>query len=1356
MVFIPSKDILQKRILEERERFMAESRTISSPPLKTEPTEEIIPTVEPFAKVPEPQEIVPQFQPLTPFESRKTEFETPISKFSPQLSNVTIRKEEVPEIPTEDGVEWWEQPKVFADNAMEKVGEGISKIPILPKFLEFIAPAFEFIHEQLEKPWGAIITSPWSPTLPWKRGESWLDHEKREYETWNAPIYVKGAVEFSMPMWWMPWFYWTAKGAKALGVGGKMARATASIAKKTGSKIVLPSKQIFNETLYKTDFLKRMALWAEDKPILHNVVQAVGGKAAFVRDIGEVFPAMDIATRKLVVVNRANVRVPVTDVVKRELVNRSVLNDMSNGYKGLQLPRIQKFGDIFKILQIDDQGRVLSATPKAGNKLGRGLSDVFENPELYTYASKEAKTAVKEGYNILLEMMETAAGEGVKVSRTATGAIRVVFHRLVEGKMVAGKFEKSEFGSLFEKSRKHLTWEDGLNDPTGALKYGNDPIKSIGSTIDHYFKKISQKRFDDEVRKLGQTIPEMVSLIEPTLLENIFKFGTAAGSASHALQSLKRLVSFSGKRIPPATMNKIRRGLPEIANRLDDMFAILPQEVDGVISGLSKEFWKATKLKPREFKVLFASAEGRTFIQKMENTILNQNIQNNLSRKTLERIYRSAYNLNKDRVDDTLRVIRKDVETALSNAKTELKPLKAQYRELAKPLQEGGQIWGNLANFKKHPAFRNMIFDRDVVKITEKALKNESLKWLQNMATVSGTGRMLIAAMDFSAPFIQGLAVLGRNPVAWAKGVGRQFDFFMNPTNLYKYLDDPLVKAVAQERWFYGGARSTFEYFEALAPLQRAFSKVPIVGKYGQKFLGQTYGRAEAAFTGFGEVARNEMWKALRRPGMGSVELRELSRTIDRMTGVMSTEALRVGRTQQDFENAFVFFAPRYTRAGLTYVADVLKGGVSGAQARKSLGALSASGMAMYYGITTVLGQQPNLDPSSARFLTVKIGDDFIGIGGVLYSLVRFGMNVGATAIEDPAALSPLNFSRFDNPFYKFMFSRTAPLTGLAMGAVVEQKNYFGEPLESIGDWGRFLAEKVLPIAMQRAILEPEHRNPIVFASELMGGRTFPKSPWALQEDAQEDVAQREFNQSYDTLDLLKKRQVDRDPEVSKYQEEIDKSTTIRGKALSVAFLERRRDMEDARFMHQNAVGSLQNAYDAGVISGFDFRELVSDAGTGLGATYEHVNGLDRYKGVMEKLKEPKDVSREYRWELAYDELIEGTYSGRFEDEFGIFNYDTYNDFINDLKLKYGEEDFNKAKALQADKYRDYPPLFRELQRAKEVLKPYWGVQDEVERLFGKAYAESTRGKSFISKQRKIKRLSNPEMNRMYELFYAR
>ena len=112
----------------------------------------------------------------------------------------------MPTIPTipEAPLKWFEKPKAFGEAIQTKLGAALMTIPGAAPVMEKISPVFETIHEKLEKPWAAMITAPWSPELSWKPGESWIEHEKREYEKWDAPIYVKGSAEFSMPLWWMP------------------------------------------------------------------------------------------------------------------------------------------------------------------------------------------------------------------------------------------------------------------------------------------------------------------------------------------------------------------------------------------------------------------------------------------------------------------------------------------------------------------------------------------------------------------------------------------------------------------------------------------------------------------------------------------------------------------------------------------------------------------------------------------------------------------------------------------------------------------------------------------------------------------------------------------------------------------------------------------------------------------------------------------------------------------------------------------------------------------------------------------------------------------------------------------------
>ena len=1089
----------------------------------------------------------------------------------------------------------WEKPKEWAEIGMEKFGEAISKVPILPKAFEFVAPAFKWIHEELELPFAAIITSPFSPDLPWKKGESWIDHQKREYKAWDAPTYVKGAAEFAMPLWWMPWFGWAKVGAKALGVGSKTATALAKSPKlMTVAEKGLPKSELLDKVLFQSGRFGGFARAVENFPILGRAVKMIGGESILAHPTS---------------VNPLH-------VTRRALVKKGFITDMRNGVKSLLVPKLQVLGKIEKILGMDSRGVVGNIVDRSGKS--QYLYDVLEgavkNPDNYTFLTKEAKAYTETLGKILDDIYTLARKEGVKVPKVD------ILHRIVKGKTGIKGYEKSEYGSLFEVGRTHKLMKEGSE---AGVDYGLSINESVSSTIDHYVRAIADKRFVKEVGKLGQTPKQMWDVsMEGLELANLRALGT-----------------------------------------------------EGVL-------------------------------------------------KYGDRI------------------------TELSTQRTQF--LK-HYR--------GKQIIGEgLAKFQQHPTFKNTLFPKEVVKTSERILNDNSQRWLENMANISGTSRMLVAAMDLSAPFIQGLAALGRNPVAWGVAVKDMLRFAAKPENFYKYMNDPVIVATRMERIMAGGSSATFEYFQALAPLQRQVGRIPLAGKALDKVIGVSYGRAETAFTGFGEVARNNMWKAMRRPDMTPEQLMNLSRTLDRMTGVMSTEALAIGRTQQDFENAFLFFAPRYTRAGLSFVGDSLRGGMAGAEARKSLAALSAGGLSMYYGVTKVLGQAPNLNPNSGRFMTVKIGDSHIGIGGIMVALMRFGYDVAATAIEDPINLvkpiSEGSINRWDNPFLRFMYARTAPLTSTLYGALVEQADYFGEPFENVGDWASFMADKITPIAVQGLIDDPTLQ---VGVAEFGGLRAFPKSPWELLDEQRNETSLREYGQPYDNLNDLEQTRVDKSDAVRELQKDVDSQTVTRGDATSVGFLNRQRERGSAREVYEETLWNLEEAYNAGAIDGRQFRENMSDAGYGLGATYEHIDSQPEYEDVLKTLKEPREIKDKHLVDIAYSEFMSKLYTeGEFEDQFGLFQFDKYNAYIDEFRAKYGEEIYQYVLDMKAERDENLPPLAKEYQKAKEVMKPYWAIKDRVEKMFGKRFVETPKGKSLITKLRQQMRLRDPEIERMYQLFYAR
>jgi len=1228
----------------------------------------------------------------------------------------------IPKSETADSeVALWEKPKEWSEEAMQGVGNVISNVPVLPKLLQWTAPAFEWVSENLENPWAAIITSPFSPSLRWEQGESWIDHQKREYESWKAPTYVKGLAEFSMPLWWIPWLGWAGKGAKALGATNKMTEALSKVGR-IATKVHLPTDEVLDNTLFKKDFFKTVAQWSESKPVLSAITKRIGGISAVVKSPGVEDSALDIT--------------------KRALIKRGVISDMRYGVKGLLTPKIQALGDPIKVLDIAPDALVRSVVAKDGTSTY--LSDLIEgyvkNPGNYTFSTPKAKQMVNEIIKSINEIRELAIKEGVKVPKEFT------FHRSVKGveTEVKGEYEAAEFGSRFDMARHRETMKAGATGEGGKriVQYENNPLKIVNSTIDNYVKKIADKRFNDEVGKLGQNWLEKYSALYPEEAKKITESQSKILSAKYASNSIQSILTRNGTRLPPATLAKIRRGMPELADQLDQALSFTPETTDKVISAMGKEFWKEAKITPKEFKVQLAQSNktrGKILMSELDDTIHSLNVENKTAVTAIENAYKEVYKNITQLQKNSFKALLNESDNILKTTKGDLQPLMSRRTEWKKSFGEG--FGANEAVFRSHPAFGNKLFPKEVVDFAEPVLKDKGNQWLKGMSEISGVGRTLVAAMDFSAPFIQGLAVLGSNPVAWAKGVVRQFEFFAKPKNFYKYMSQKDTMAIRAERIAFGGSSQTFEYMEAVPEIQKVL---------GKKITGATYGRAETSFTGYGEVVRNEMWKALRNKAVknGVVDeqiARDLSRSIDRMTGVMSSESLGLSKSQREFENAFMFFAPRYTRASLAYVGDIFKGGVSGAEARKSLSALMASGAMFYYGACKVTGQEPNFNINSADFMTLKVGNQKVGIGGSFYGIARMMANVVGKSTTEPLDL--VRISKDDNPFIKFMYQRTSPLTGTIVN-VIENENYMGKPFESPADWGRYLAEKVTPIALQDFI---QGEQGIGTVANVFGARTFPKSGWELQEEAKENASQRLSQTSYENLSGLDKKTISKLPEVTMFQSEIDKRTVQIGDALSIGFMKRQREIDDAKDSYINQLNEFQTAYDKGLITALDFKDNMQNAKYGYGATLEHINSNTEYTDVLKKLQSPKDVSKDYIGDIAYGELQDASYSGKFE-QYGIFNFDKYNQFRETLRRKYGESVWNYVLQRESQGDKDLPPLAQEYEHAKEVLKPYWGVTDRVKNLG--INPESKIGQKLVSKLRKIELIRNPETLKMYNLFY--
>lgn len=1297
-----------------------------------------------------------------------------------------IVKPTIPSIPTigtekkeEKYQALWEQPAKAASGMMGTVGKALSKVPGVSWLIKQkpVQWTLEKLREA-EQYFAAIVTTPWSPSLPHEKGESWLSHQKREYENWDAPTYVKGLTEAVFPVYWLPYAGWLGKGAIALRTESKLAsvalRGAAQAANfgmpvkvttKAGTKFKVSVKGISevekavtrgtsgeallsrwsvfsDETLnagFSQSLYRRFAQTSEKVPGLKQIVGFVGGKNIFVR--GNAITPEHFAAR--------------------EVAKSGIILSQAESAKGLITPVLGRHGNVRKVLKLGDDGIVGVAKPSAEGAKPYFL-DVLDNPAKFGIEDIKAKQIFADANQLKKE---------INFLRDSEGLDPIDWTHAVKGwRDEAGKLTESTTGSLSSMPRHYATQAEGV---LHNVVYNDNIYDSLGSLLDKAYRDIAKKRLETNIGEWGKTAETMWAEIFPKEAAQLLELETRRAGYEYALESVTRVLSHKGTSIPGAVIAKIRNEVPEIGFQLDEALLLRPEHAKKILTGLASELRKEIDISPRDLTWTISKINYIAQTWRKKAGITMEDITDALDyikisqakkADALEKAYVMAHGFNKEKLMKAFREIQDGAESVIKMTVDEQAPLKAGRDLWLKPYRKGAKFYERekLAKFSMHPVFGDKLFPAGMVTVTEKFLQDEGVKWLSQVSTVSAISRMLTATMDLSAGFIQGISLLALRPHDWIKAQGRALEFLAKPGNLNKYRANPKNYASAIERHQAGGSVAYFEFTEGMRPLMEAAGKVPVVGKLLQKGIQQTYGRAEAAFVGFGEVARDKFWQAhttrFRDAATGKLAVdmtvqRELARSIDLMTGNISSQALGIGATQRQFEGAFLFFSPRYTRAGMALISDIMRGGYSGAQARVAVGAMLSGGLAFYQGVCKATGQEMNLDPRSGKFMTIRVGNQHLGVGGIQAAMLRFAYDVAHTAATEPVSLASLD--RFDNPFIRFMYGRTAPFTGLAVGMAIEQKDYLGQPFESTADWAKFMLDKITPIAIQQAIPIMEQEGafaPVPLAAQFGGLRMFPKSAWELREDARERYAQQMFGEEYAALPRLQQLQIDEIPEIQKLKAEADEQTVVRGEALSVDFIRRQEERDRARETYIYTLSNWQRAVELGLMTTYEFKDEMQNASYGLGMVYEHID--EKYPEVVKRLEGTKGVNKKYIGDVAYSELVEAMYSDKFEDRYGIFDYDAYNKFRDSLKAKYGASVYNYILQREAEGRKELPPLAQEYYKAKEVLRPYWQVYDWAVQNYGRVWADSSRGQSFIQKVRKQMRLTDPNVAKYYRMFY--
>ena len=689
----------------------------------------------------------------------------------------------------------------------------------------------------------------------------------------------------------------------------------------------------------------------------------------------------------------------------------------------------------------------------------------------------------------------------------------------------------------------------------------------------------------------------------------------------------------------------------------------------------------------------------------------------------------------------------------------EIKALKSQIKA-AKPTTEAGRLEvevlrnkiSNLQAIKASkkrgsipakqvlgPGFGKELLEPEAAKVIQDiigpGLGGRVGKGLRVSTYIASIPRFVVTGlMDVGQFFIQGTTLLATDPASWGRAVGHSLVSLVSPEHWSRFLK---TSPEAIEAAKYGIGRGGIEFLE-ITKRSAALGRAP-----GADIIKAVFGAAPRSFETFIEGSRIFNFSSLARIQRGAVgkvaegilpttgraaagiapaelegELFRIAGYVKNKLGTTDLMGLGLSVTQRQVESAFGFYSPRYTRSIFGMLGWAMSNGVPARDAQRALGTMLFGGASAFYGFGRAAGLSHDevlerLDPrAGGKFLALSLGGNEYGFGNAYRASLGF---LGQLIREDNLNLE--TWTSTDNPIFKYLRSRTAPTTGTLID-FIEGEDFLGKEVDLnafIDDPSRitdYATGKFLPLNLE-ALFEargPLEQRILAGLTETVGGRSFPRSAFAIFEDAQESVFQekRALGEKpyvdFDSFEDLAKENapavavIKTDPRVQGAQERLEHESRFRRKTTEGEGFERLEETrveqeklqleDDTDFNSNEMVVSVWKDNFRGRQGEFFARrdQIVKDFGLKFGTNKEGVNvAIDAYFSV-----DGED----------YKNLMTG---GVDWDRFFAAR-DATLERLSPANLKLVKEYLRRFDT----------PTVREFRKAQSDLDEYWAVEDLV------------------------------------------
>uniref|UniRef100_A0A6M3JAI3 Large polyvalent protein associated domain-containing protein n=1 Tax=viral metagenome TaxID=1070528 RepID=A0A6M3JAI3_9ZZZZ len=608
--------------------------------------------------------------------------------------------------------------------------------------------------------------------------------------------------------------------------------------------------------------------------------------------------------------------------------------------------------------------------------------------------------------------------------------------------------------------------------------------------------------------------------------------------------------------------------------------------------------------------------------------------------------------------------------------------------------------------------------------VVEELIKKQPTSVANKIFQVLNAPASLLTMADESAVLRQGLFFSVSHPMQAAREILPMLKATFSDD--FSQLNDSLIKQIGEKN---GALEHGVGLLSLPGDVTAAYSDMPeqFVSSWLQKvpILGDIMKASHRGFStyinnvsvkGFGNIAST--WKDL---GATAADLDSLGLLINSSMGRANLSPALLRATP--FLNA-VMFAPRWVISGPQLIQYALPGlspltPMAQKEASKMMVKFLGAGAAVL-AFAELAGAKVEKNPLSSDFGKIRIGNTRLDIWRGYTQWARFVSQV-TTGMRKTQGGEVKEANRWDT-LLRFWQSKSSPAAGL-LTDILKGESYMGDDMSlSTQNLRTQVFNRLTPLFVQDMIDAVNQEGVVGGVTALPGffgvGVVTYRDP---VQKLREKLSQEKYGMSWEELgqSVGKKSQLEIEKSSPELQQLIKKSDDDYARTL-----QGRSDVNN-QWRRQTTLVE-QNYRDAVEIATLEFRQTqdgnlykqkIDSATNNRRAQYDLLSidpALAKITGFMNNPLREQDIARMNPQDVARHEYYQALYSKDMYDEFGNYSYELADERKQQFAQAFGGDMLRYVEDYQGVKESDMPYEYSILKQAKNILKPYWEVGNQV------------------------------------------